>query len=63
MLLKALIAAAFIAIVASIAAGAGFLLTDDTRSRRLLVSLKVRIVLTLVLLALLLYGFLLGDLG
>ncbi|TFH85363.1 DUF2909 domain-containing protein [Billgrantia azerbaijanica] len=63
MLLKTLIAAVFVAIVASVAAGAGFLLRDDTRSRRLLLSLKIRIALTVLLLALLLYGFFLGGLG
>jgi len=63
MLLKTLIAAVFMAIVVSLAAGAGFLLRDDTRSRRLLLSLKIRITLTVLLLALLLYGFFLGSLG
>lgn len=63
MLLKTLIATVFMAIIASVAAGAGFLLRDDARSRRLLLSLKIRIALTLLLLALLLYGFFFGGLG
>ncbi|WP_163557517.1 DUF2909 family protein [Halomonas sp. NO4] len=63
MLLKTLIAIVFVAIIASMAAGAGFLLRDDTHSRRLLLSLKIRIALTVLLLALLLYGFFLGGLG
>lgn len=63
MLLKILIALVFLSMAASLAAGAGFLLHDDSRSRRLLVSLKIRVTLAATLLALLCYGFFLGDLG
>jgi hypothetical protein len=63
MLLKTLIAAVFLAMVTSLAAGAGFLLRDNDRSRRLLTSLKCRAALAVVLLALLGYGFVLGGLG
>ncbi|BCB62092.1 MULTISPECIES: DUF2909 family protein [Halomonadaceae] len=63
MFLKLLIAVVFIGIVASLAAGAGFLLRDDSTSRRLLISLKWRIALTCLLIALLLIGFLSGELG
>ncbi|MFG6178823.1 DUF2909 family protein [Halomonas sp. THAF12] len=63
MLLKTLIALVFLAMVASLAAGAGFLIKDGGRSRRVLVSLKLRVVLAALLLALLLYGFYIGDLG
>lgn len=57
MLLKILIALVFLSMVTSLAAGAGFLLHDDSQSRRLLVSLKVRVVLAATLLGLLFYGF------
>ncbi|MCK2183265.1 DUF2909 family protein [Halomonas getboli] len=63
MLLKTLIALVFLAMVASLAAGAGFLIKDGGRSRRVLVSLKLRVVLATLLLALLFYGFYLGPLG
>ncbi|MCG7591592.1 MULTISPECIES: DUF2909 family protein [Halomonadaceae] len=63
MWLKLLIAVVFIGIVASLAAGAGFLLRDDSTSRRLLISLKWRIALTCLLIVLLLIGFLSGELG
>ncbi|MBB3330563.1 hypothetical protein BDK63_001429 [Halomonas campaniensis] len=63
MLLKVLIALVFLGMVASLAAGAGFLLRDGSASRRLLVSLKVRVALAATLLALLFYGFHLGSLG
>gem|GEM_PF-614013 len=45
MWLKLLIALVFIGIVVSLAAGAGFLLHDESTSRRLLTSLKWRIAL------------------
>ncbi len=61
--MKALITLVFICMVASLAAGAGFLLRDQGRSRRLLVSLKLRVSLAAVLLALLAYGFYFGDLA
>ncbi|MBF7051980.1 DUF2909 domain-containing protein [Halomonas sp. KAO] len=63
MLLKILIALVFLAMVTSLAAGAGFLLRDDAASRRLLVSLKLRVALAAILLALLFYGFYAGNLG
>lgn len=63
MLLKILIALVFLAMVISLAAGAGFLIKDGGRSRRVLVSLKLRVGLAAVLLALLFFGFYLGDLG
>ncbi len=62
MWLKLLIALVFIGMVASLAAGAGFLLHDEGTSRRLLTSLKWRIALACVLMALLLFGFLSGEL-
>ncbi|MDI5892113.1 DUF2909 family protein [Halomonas rhizosphaerae] len=63
MLLKILIALVFLAMVTSLAVGAGFLVRDGSRSRRVLVSLKVRVALAAALLALLGYGFYLGGLG
>jgi len=63
MLLKILIALVFLAMVASLAAGAGFLIRDGSQSRRVLVSLKIRVALAAMLLALLGYGFTLGDLA
>jgi hypothetical protein len=63
MLLKVLIALVFLTMVTSLAAGAGFLLRDDLASRRLLISLKVRVALAATLLVLLFYGFYAGNLG
>ncbi|MDT8878075.1 DUF2909 family protein [Halomonas saccharevitans] len=63
MLLKIMIALVFLAMVISLAAGAGFLIRDGGRSRRVLVSLKLRVGLAALLLALLFFGFYLGDLG
>lgn len=63
MLLKILIALIFLTMVASLAAGAGFLIKDGGRSRRVLVSLKWRVTMAALLLALLTYGFYVGDLG
>ncbi|WP_108446473.1 DUF2909 family protein [Halomonas denitrificans] len=63
MLLKIMIALVFLAMVISLAAGAGFLIRDGGRSRRVLVSLKLRVGLAALLLILLGYGFYLGDLG
>ncbi|MWJ28256.1 DUF2909 family protein [Halomonas sp. ZH2S] len=63
MLLKVFIALVFFAMVISLGAGAGFLLRDDSASRRLLSSLKWRIGLGCLLMGLLLYGFLSGQLG
>lgn len=63
MLLKILIACVFLAMVTSLAAGAGFLIKDGGRSRRVLVSLKLRVGLAALLLALLVYGFYIGNLG
>jgi hypothetical protein len=63
MLLKILIALVFMAMVASLATGAGFLLRDGADSRRLLVSLKLRVCLAALLLVLLVYGFYAGNLA
>ncbi|MCE8015023.1 DUF2909 domain-containing protein [Halomonas sp. MCCC 1A17488] len=63
MFLKTLIAVLFLAMLASLAAGVGFLLRDDSQSRRLLISLKVRVTLAALLIALLFYGFFFGGLG
>ncbi len=63
MLLKVLIALVFLAMLASLAAGAGFLLRDEAASRRLLVSLKLRVALAATLLGLLFYGFYSGGLA
>lgn len=63
MLLKILIALVFTAMVASLAAGAGFLIRDQGQSRRLLISLKLRVSLAATLLALLFYGFYIGELS
>ncbi|MCG6657034.1 DUF2909 domain-containing protein [Halomonas campisalis] len=63
MLLKILIAVVFIAMLISLAAGAGFLLRSDDQPQRLLLSLKIRVALAVVLLGLLLYGFYMGELG
>ncbi|WP_192034355.1 DUF2909 family protein [Halomonas sp. YLGW01] len=62
-MLKALITLVFVCMVASLVAGAGFLLRDQGRSRRLLISLKVRVSLATLLLALLAYGFYFGGLS
>lgn len=62
-MLKALIALVFLAMVTSLAAGAGFLLRDHSRSRRVLTSLKVRVAMASILIVLLLYGFYIGNLG
>ena len=56
-------AVVFLAMLTSLAAGAGFLLRDGGASRRLLVSLKLRVALAATLLALLLYGFYAGNLA
>ncbi|UYG09441.1 DUF2909 domain-containing protein [Halomonas sp. M4R1S46] len=63
MLLKTLIAFVFLTMVASLAAGAGFLIKDGGRSRRVLVSLKLRVGLAALLMTLLVYGFYIGDLA
>ncbi|MBB3182701.1 phosphoglycerol transferase MdoB-like AlkP superfamily enzyme [Halomonas fontilapidosi] len=63
MILKIVIALVFLAMVTSLAMGAGFLFRDDSRSRRVLVSLKIRVALAALLLVLLGYGFTLGGLG
>ncbi|TCJ25314.1 DUF2909 domain-containing protein [Halomonas sp. GDM18] len=62
MLLKTLIALVFIGILASLVAGAGFLLRDGSRSRRLLTSLKWRVGLAVCLVILLVIGFSTGML-
>ena len=63
MWLQLLIAAVFIAMVISLAMGAGFLLRDHASSRRLLRSLKWRIGLACLLMALIIYGYGSGQLG
>ncbi|SFC40191.1 Protein of unknown function [Marinospirillum celere] len=60
---KVLIAVVFIGILISLAAGAGFLIKDQSRSTRLLTSLKARVFLTTLLVLLLVYGFTQGQLG
>lgn len=62
-MLKILIALVFIGILISLAAGAGFLIKDQSRSTRLLTSLKTRVALTSLLIILLVYGFWYGSLG
>ncbi|MDR5874773.1 DUF2909 domain-containing protein [Vreelandella gomseomensis] len=62
MLLKSLIIIVFIAMLLSLAVGAGYLLRDDTSSKRLLTSLKWRIGFAILLLVLISYGFLSGQL-
>lgn len=62
-MLKFLIALVFLAMLTSLLVGAGFLIRDDSRSRRLLTSLKVRISLGVLLILLLLYGFYFGGLS
>ncbi|MGS2744622.1 DUF2909 family protein [Halomonas sp. LS-001] len=56
-MLKLLIAITFIAMLISLAAGAGFLLKDASTSKRTLTSLKLRISLAVLLMLLLIYGF------
>lgn len=63
MWLQLLIAAVFIAMVICLAMGAGFLLRDDSSSRRLLLSLKWRIGLACLLMTLIIFGFWSGQLG
>lgn len=63
MWLQFLIALVFIAMVISLAAGAGFLLRDDATSKRLLISLKWRVALACILMAMLIFGFWSGELG
>jgi|AntRauTorckE6833_2_1112554.scaffolds.fasta_scaffold03695_6 hypothetical protein len=60
---KLLIAVVFLGILISLAAGAGFLIRDQSNSTRLLTSLKTRVVLTALLMVLLVYGFTQGLLG
>ncbi|APX93150.1 Protein of unknown function [Franzmannia pantelleriensis] len=62
-MLKALIALTFLTMLASLAAGAGFLLRDHGNSRRLLTSLKLRVSMAGLLILLLGYGFYIGDLA
>ncbi|MEA2117631.1 DUF2909 domain-containing protein [Halovibrio sp. HP20-50] len=63
MWLQLLIAAVFLAMVISLIMGAGFLLRDQTSSRRLLIALKWRIGLACLLMALIIFGFWSGQLG
>nr|WP_298415304.1 DUF2909 family protein [uncultured Halomonas sp.] len=62
-MLKILIAAVFLAMLTSLLMGAGYLIRDDSQSKRLLTSLKIRVSLATLLILLLLYGFYVGDLG
>lgn len=62
-MLKILIAAVFLAMLTSLLMGAGYLIRDDSQSKRLLTSLKIRVSLAALLIALLLYGFYIGELG
>ncbi|SFI17499.1 DUF2909 family protein [Modicisalibacter xianhensis] len=62
-MIKVLIAVVFLAMLTSLLAGAGFLLRDDSHSRRLLTSLKIRVTLAVVLVTLLVYGFYFGNLA
>nr|WP_299240924.1 DUF2909 family protein [uncultured Halomonas sp.] len=62
-MLKILIAAVFLAMLTSLLMGAGYLIRDDSQSKRLLTSLKIRVSLATLLIVLLLYGFYVGDLG
>ncbi len=61
--MKLLIAVVFVAILCSLLLGAFFLVKDPSSSTRLLTSLKTRILLTLLLVGLLLFGFTQGQLG
>lgn len=61
-MLKLLIALTFLAMLISLAAGAGFLLKDASTSKRTLTSLKFRITLAVILMVLLVYGFSQGAL-
>ncbi|MFN3881613.1 MAG: DUF2909 domain-containing protein [Nitrincola lacisaponensis] len=61
-MLKLAIAVTFLAMLISLAAGAGFMLKDGSRSRRTLTSLTFRVILAVLLMALLLYGFTQGIL-
>lgn len=61
-MLKLLIAVTFIAMLASLAAGAGFVFKDDSTSRRTLISLKLRATLAVTLVILLVFGFTQGYL-
>ncbi|CAD5257311.1 MULTISPECIES: DUF2909 family protein [Halomonadaceae] len=63
MWLQLLIAAVFIAMVISLAVGAIFLIRDNVSSRRLLLSLKWRIGLACLLMALIIFGYWSGQLG
>lgn len=62
-MLKVLIVLLFVAMLTSLLAGAGFLIRDDSHSRRLLTSLKIRVTLAATLIATLFYGFYWGGLS
>ncbi len=62
MLLRALISVLFAAIVASLVTGFYFFVRDRGRGPALLTSLKVRVALAVVLLALVVYGLTTGQL-
>ncbi|GGY35311.1 hypothetical protein GCM10011297_05510 [Bacterioplanes sanyensis] len=61
-MLHAIIAVLFLIMLASLMAGAGFLLRDNGQSKRLLTSLKWRIGCAVLLVITLIYGFSSGQL-
>lgn len=62
MWLKTAILIVFFALLASLASGLFFLVKDQGRSKRTLYSLGVRVTLAIILLALISYGMLSGQL-
>ncbi|HCH24723.1 MAG TPA: DUF2909 domain-containing protein [Oceanospirillaceae bacterium] len=62
-MLKLIIAGLFFAALSSLFAGLYFLLKDQQDSTRLLTSLKFRIVISLLLIVVIVYGFLSGNLS
>ncbi|MCB2388699.1 DUF2909 domain-containing protein [Thalassolituus alkanivorans] len=61
-MLKLAILLLFAAMLISLLAAAGFLVSDGSRSQRVLTSLTWRVCIAVVLLTLLLYGFYSGQL-
>ena len=62
-MLKALILLNFALILVSLASGVLFLAKDDGKTTRVVRSLTFRIVLSFTLIALLIFGFLTGQIG
>ncbi|ASP39568.1 hypothetical protein CHH28_13170 [Bacterioplanes sanyensis] len=62
-MLKVLIAIVFFIMIVSLLAGAGFLLSDQSQSKRLLTSLTLRVACAAILMAALVYGFVSGTLA